>query len=100
MELNWDDQIVYQSEQIERHKAIGKELLKLGYAYKCYCSPEELSEMRELAKKEKRAPKYNGKWRDKDSSEAPKDIKPVIRIKCPQTGTTEINDIVSRKNSY
>jgi len=97
LELNWDDQIVYQSEQIERHKAIGKELLKLGYAYKCYCSPEELSEMRELAKKEKRAPKYNGKWRDKDSSEAPKDIKPVIRIKCPQTGTTEINDIVQGK---
>jgi len=94
LDLNWDEEVVYQSKRIQRHIEIGKKLLKLGHAYKCYCSPEELTEMRELAKKEKRAPKYNGKWRDKDPSEAPKDIKPVIRIKCPQSGTTEINDIV------
>jgi len=94
LDLNWDEEVVYQSKKIQRHIEIGKKLLKLGHAYKCYCSPEELTEMRELAKKEKRAPKYNGKWRDKDPSEAPKDIKPVIRIKCPQSGTTEINDIV------
>ena len=97
LELNWDEEIVYQSQQIERHKEIGHKLLKLGQAYECYCSPEELSEMRELAKKEKRAPKYNGKWRDKQSSEAPKDIMPVIRIKCPQTGITEINVVVQGK---
>jgi len=97
LDLNWDDDIVYQSERIARHKEIGKELLKLGHAYKCYCSPEELADMRALAKKEKRAPKYNGKWRDIDPSEAPKDVKPVIRIKCPQTGATEINDVVQGK---
>ncbi|MDB9762840.1 glutamate--tRNA ligase [Alphaproteobacteria bacterium] len=97
LDLNWDGEIVYQSERIVRHKDIGKELLKLGHAYKCYCSPEELSNMRALAKKEKRAPRYNGKWRNKDQSEAPKDIKPVIRIKCPQTGVTEINDVVQGK---
>ena len=97
LDLNWDDDIVYQSERIVRHKEIGKELLKLGHAYKCYCSPEELADMRALAKKEKRAPKYNGKWRDMAPSEAPKDVKPVIRIKCPQTGVTEINDVVQGK---
>ncbi|PPR16827.1 MAG: Glutamate--tRNA ligase [Alphaproteobacteria bacterium MarineAlpha9_Bin3] len=94
LDLNWDQEEIYQSKRIDRHKEIGNELLRLGYAYKCYCSPEELTEMREKAKKEKKAPRYNGKWREKDESEAPKDIKPVIRIKCPQTGSTNINDIV------
>ncbi len=97
IDLNWDDEVVYQSKKIQRHVEIGKKLLDMGHAYKCYCSPEELTEMRELAKKEKRAPKYNGKWRNRDASEAPKDINPVIRIKCPQSGTTEINDIVQGK---
>ena len=97
IDLNWDDEVVYQSKKIQRHVEIGKKLLDMGHAYKCYCSPEELTEMRELAKKEKRAPKYNGKWRKRDASEAPKDINPVIRIKCPQSGTTEINDIVQGK---
>ena len=97
IDLNWDDEVVYQSKKIQRHVEIGKKLLDMGHAYKCYCSPEELTEMRELAKKEKRAPKYNGKWRNRDVSEAPKDINPVIRIKCPQSGTTEINDIVQGK---
>ena len=97
IDLNWDDEVVYQSKKIQRHVEIGKKLLDMGHAYKCYCSPEELTEMRELAKKEKRAPRYNGKWRNRDVSEAPKDINPVIRIKCPQSGTTEINDIVQGK---
>ena len=97
IDLNWDDEVVYQSKKIQRHVEIGKKLLDMGHAYKCYCSPEELTEMRELAKKEKRAPKYNGKWRNRDVSEAPKDINPVIRIKCSQSGTTEINDIVQGK---
>jgi len=94
LQLDWDEDEVYQSKRIKRHKEIGNELLKLGHAYKCYCSPEELTEMREQARKEKRAPRYNGKWRDKDDSEAPNNVKPVIRIKCPQAGSTEINDIV------
>ena len=94
LDLHWDEEEIYQSKRIERHKEIVNELLNLGFAYKCYCSPEELNEMREQARNEKRAPRYNGKWREKDPSEAPKDVKPVIRIKCPQLGSTNINDIV------
>ena len=94
LDLNWDENEIYQSERINRHKEIGNELLKLGHAYKCYCSPEELAEMRERARKEKRAPRYNGMWRNKEEEEAPEGIEPVIRIKCPQSGLTNINDIV------
>lgn len=94
MNLNWDGDIIYQSQRQERHKEIVNKLIENGHAYKCYCTPEELEEMRALAKSQKKAPRYNGKWRDLNPDLAPKDIKPVIRIKCPQTGTTKLKDLV------
>tara|TARA_A100001037_G_scaffold38902_1_gene30001 strand:+ start:2182 stop:3579 length:1398 start_codon:yes stop_codon:yes gene_type:complete len=94
MDLKWDGDIIYQSERLERHREIVDILLKKGHAYKCYCSPEELEEMRAQAKAEKRAPRYNGKWRNLSSSLAPSGVNPVIRIKCPQTGSTILKDLV------
>ena len=59
--------------------------MRLGKAYYCYASQEELAEMREKARAEGRPPRYDGRWRDRDPSEAPAGVKPVIRIKAPQT---------------
>ena len=92
--LNWDDEIAYQSDNIHRHREIAFQLLKEGKAYKCYCTEEELVKMREEAIKKKKSSFYNNKWRDREPSEQDKNIKPVIRIKTPQGGKTEINDIV------
>ncbi len=94
MDLKWDGDIIYQSERLERHREIVDILLEKGHAYKCYCSPKELEEMRAQAKAEKRAPRYNGKWRNLSSSLAPSDVNPVIRIKCQQTGSTILKDLV------
>lgn len=38
--------------------------------------------------------RYDGRWRDRDPSEAPEGIDPVVRIKMPQTGETVIDDLV------
>jgi glutamyl-tRNA synthetase len=38
--------------------------------------------------------RYDGRWRDRPAHEAPKDIKPVIRLKAPQTGETIVRDLV------
>ena len=38
--------------------------------------------------------RYDGRWRDRDPKDAPADVKPVIRLKAPQTGQTVINDAV------
>ena len=92
--LNWDDEIVYQSENINRHREIALQLLEEGKAYKCYCTEEELVKMREEAIKKRKSSFYNNKWRDRVPNEKDKNIKPVIRIKTPQSGTTEINDSV------
>lgn len=92
--LDWDGDIVSQYEKRERHAEIAKELLAKGKAYYCYCSPEELEEMREAAKKEGRMSFYDRRWRDADPSSAPNDIAPVIRIKAPLEGTTTVQDSV------
>jgi len=94
MKLDWDGDIVYQSKRLDRHKEIVETLLKKGHAYHCYCSPEDLTAMREKAKLEKRAPKYNGNCRNLAPNSFPKDINPAIRIKCPQEGTTTLKDII------
>ena len=46
-------------------------MLAAGKAYYCYASPEELTEMREKARAEGRSKLYDGRWRDRDPSEAP-----------------------------
>jgi glutamyl-tRNA synthetase len=92
--LTWDGDIVFQYSRAARHREIAEQLLTEGKAYRCYASPEELTAMREAARKEGRSKLYDGRWRDRDPSEAPPGVKPVIRLKAPQTGETVIEDQV------
>ena len=92
--LNWDGDIVYQASRAARHRDAAEDLLQRGLAYHCYTTPEELQAMRELARAEGRAPRYDGRWRDRDPSEAPPGVKPVIRLKAPQEGQTVLDDKV------
>ncbi len=95
--LDWDDAVVFQFAQAERHAAVAREMLAKGQAYYCYCTPEELTAMRDLAKAEKRPPRYDGRWRDRDPKEAPPGVKPVIRLRAPQDGETVVEDLVQGK---
>lgn len=90
--LDHDGEIVFQSKRADRHNEVAQTLLAIGKAYKCYATPEELTEMRERAMAEKRAPGYDGRWRDRDPSEAPKGVAPVIRLKTPLEGKTTLKD--------
>ncbi len=92
--LGWDGDVVYQHARAERHREVVETLLQAGHAYKCYATPEELAEMRAKAEAEKRPPIYDGRWRDRDPSDAPADIAPAIRLKSPLTGETVIDDQV------
>src|ERR1044071_5433029 len=69
--LTWDGEIVFQFSRAARHRQIAEQLLAAGKAYHCYASPEELTEMREAARKAGRSKLYDGRWRDRDPSEAP-----------------------------
>lgn len=94
LELDWDDEEVYQSRNAETHAAVAHQLLAEGKAYKCYCTPDELDEMRAQARAEGRSMRYDGRWRDRDPADAPSGIDPVIRLKAPQDGETVIADAV------
>lgn len=92
--ITWDEEPVFQFSRINHHVELAKQLVEQGKAYYCYCTQEELEKMREEALAKGQSPKYNGIWRDRDPKDAPKDVKPVIRLKTPQTGETILNDIV------
>jgi len=94
LELGWDNEVVFQTANAARHAAVAQELLATGKAYRCYCTPEELTEMREKARAEGRPTLYDGRWRDRDPAEAPAGVDPVVRIKMPRAGSTTIADLV------
>ena len=92
--INYDDEEYIQSRKIQDHIKVANELLKNGHAYKCYCSSEEIEEQKKRAKQKKIPYIYDRKWRDKKESEAPIDIKPVIRFKSKIDGTSILKDLV------
>ncbi|MBC8268422.1 MAG: glutamate--tRNA ligase [Rhodospirillaceae bacterium] len=94
MELDWDGEAISQYSRIDEHRKAIDQLLESGKAYKCYCSPDELTEMRELARSEGRPMRYDGRWRDKSPEDAPEGVDPVIRLKAPREGESIINDLV------
>ena len=94
LELTWDDELVRQSERADRHVQIARQLLAEDKAYNCYCTPEELAEMRETARQKGSPVLYDGRWRDRDPDDAPAGIKPTVRIKAPLEGDTIIDDLV------
>ena len=92
--LDWHGEAVSQYSRADRHREVVGELLKAGKAYQCYCTPEELTEMREKAMAEGKPPRYDGRWRDRPASEAPDGVAPVVRFKAPHDGETVIEDQV------
>src|SRR5262245_52783476 len=105
LELDWDGEPLSQFARASRHAKVAEELLAKGKAYRCYLTPKELEAMqaaivaeRELAKKEKRAPRgpqtIQSPWRDRDPKEAPAGVSPVLRLKVPREGETVIEDRV------
>ena len=92
--LNWDEDVVYQTEGAERHAEVAFQLLDAGHAYRCYATPAELEAMR-AEQREKRLPlRYDGRWRDRDPSEAPAGVPHVVRFRAPQTCAVTIHDRV------
>jgi len=98
--ITWDGDTVYQFSCAARHREVAEQLLAEGKAYRCYASPQELQEMREAARREGRSKLYDGRWRDRDPSEAPPDVKPAIRLKAPLTGETVIEDQVQGRVTW
>jgi glutamyl-tRNA synthetase len=92
--LTWDGDAVSQFARADRHREVAAELLKRSAAYHCYASPAEIDAAREKAKAEGRPLIFLSPWRDRDPKDAPKDVKPVVRLKAPRDGETIVEDHV------
>ena len=92
--LDYDDEPVFQSQRAERHVEVANALLESGNAYRCYATPEELEAMRAEQRANKQPLRYDGRWRDRDPSEAPEGAPFVVRLKTPNEGETAIEDAV------
>ncbi len=89
-----DQQPVFQSTRMARHAEVARQMLASGRAYNCYCTAEELRQMREQAVAAGRSPRYDGRWRDRDPADAPPGVAPSIRLKAPRDGDTVVEDLV------
>ncbi|HTB47845.1 MAG TPA: glutamate--tRNA ligase [Acetobacteraceae bacterium] len=94
LDLPRDGQTVYQSRRQKRHADVARELLAMGRAYNCYTTTEEIAAERYQAREEGRQWHYDGRWRDRDPSEAPAGVRPAIRLKAPREGETVVDDLV------
>jgi glutamyl-tRNA synthetase len=97
--LNWlglsgDEEPVFQFARAARHAEVAHQMLAQGDAYRCYATAEELTELREQQRAAKQPMRYDGRWRDRDPSEAPEGAPHVIRMKAPREGETVIEDAV------
>ncbi len=90
--LEHDEGPFYQTKRFDRYKEVIEELLARGNAYRCYCTKEELAQLRaeQIARGEK--PRYDGRWRDRTDSRP--GIEPVVRFKNPLDGEVVVDDVV------
>jgi glutamyl-tRNA synthetase len=92
--IEHDDKEYIQSEKINEHKKVAEELLKRGFAYKCYCSEKEINEQKNSAKKKRIPFVYNRKWREPKNLSIPTNVDPVVRFKSKISGNSIIKDLV------
>lgn len=95
--LNWDEGPYFQAERVTIHREMIRKLIDEDKAYYCVCTPEELEEKRRRALAEGRKPKYDGTCRDR---KLPPSDGAVVRFRCPQTGTTIVEDLIKGKISF
>jgi len=90
--LEYDEGPFYQTHRFDRYKEVIQQLLDQGDAYYCYCSKEELEQLRAEQMANKQKPRYNGRCRD--SAEPHGEGLPVVRFKNPTEGVVVIPDLV------
>jgi len=85
-----------QTERLEIYQKLATQLLKDDKAYRCFCSPERLEEMRTQQEANKQAPRYDGLCRALSREESDRRAgageKFVIRQKMPASGELIVHD--------
>jgi glutamyl-tRNA synthetase len=91
--LDTDEGPFRQMQRLARYREVAERLLSEGKAYRCYCTREELEQMRAAQRARGEKPRYDGRWRDSKAA-PPAGVAPVIRFKNPLEGTVTFHDLV------
>ena len=101
--LDWDEEVVYQGANLERHRADALRMLEAGAAYRCFCTPEELEERRRASASGKEAFKYDRRCDlltpDQIQERLDRGDPFVVRFRIPD-GTTEWDDLVHERIAF
>ncbi len=98
--LKWDGDAISQYARADRHREVAHQMVENGSAYKCYCTPEEITAMREKAQAAGLPTRYDGTWRDRDVSLAPEGAPYVVRLRAPLEGSTIVDDQVQGEVTF
>ncbi|MDX8407375.1 MAG: glutamate--tRNA ligase, partial [Mariprofundaceae bacterium] len=90
--IDWDGDPVFQASRQAEHVTAAEQLIDEGHAYRCYCSREELDQMREEQRANGKKPMYDGRCRHR--SDRPEGQPYVVRFRSPDTGETIVRDMV------
>ncbi|MFQ5896295.1 MAG: glutamate--tRNA ligase, partial [Nitrospinota bacterium] len=91
--VEWDEGPYRQTDRMDLYREAARRLLASGGAYRCTCTPEEVEAMRERARKEGRAPKYDGTCRGRYDRDPERPF--VIRLRVPDEGETVVEDLLA-----
>ena len=95
--LTWDEDVVYQGANLERHQKDARSLLERGKAYRCFCTPAELDQRRKEADTRKQAFRYDGRCDRLSKEDVEKRVAAgdpfTIRFRIPG-GSTTWDDLV------
>ncbi|QOQ98246.1 glutamate--tRNA ligase [Helicobacter winghamensis] len=89
--MDYDGEVVYQSQRFSLYTEYVEKLLKAGKAYYCYMQKEELEEKRKEAEANGQVWQYDRRYRDFNGT-PPESVKPVVRIKAPLEGEIVFKD--------
>lgn len=95
--LGYDEGPIYQMQRLSRYHEVVEQMIAAGTAYRCYCTPAELDDMREAQKARGEKTRYDGRWRPEPGKvlpAVPAGVKPVVRFKNPLEGDVTWHDLV------
>lgn len=102
--IKYDEGPVYQSERTSLYLNCGRKLLDNGNAYRCFCTPEDLEQMREEQRANNLDVRYDGRCRNLTADQLKENLeacKPyVIRAKIPQEGSVSFEDVIRGKITF
>jgi len=101
--LDWDEEVVYQGANLERHQRDANRMVETGTAYRCFCTAAELDERRRDAESRKESFKYDRRCDRLSTEEIDRRVAAgepfVIRFRIPE-GTTEWTDLVHENIAF